>query len=221
MTGTVPVPAVQSCWGHPALAQGGDSQCFQLLWVPSGPTLALGICAPCAPCAPRAPCALGMLWLPCPAPAPADWGSRCWELLSGCYWGFPSLLCPPWALPAPLGPGSLSPGAAIPQLWASPVVVLGWLCLVTSCVTPLILVLEFSLCPRPRKPEGSLRVLSWITPPWNDPSSQGWLSWKILLFLFCLSQKHRGDSGLGAGEGLGQGCEPKKLLGSRNFTVFL
>lgn len=47
----------QQCWEHPALAQGGDSQCLQLLSVPSGPTLALGTCG--------ATCALGMLWLPC------------------------------------------------------------------------------------------------------------------------------------------------------------
>lgn len=55
-----------------------------------------------------------------------------------------------------------------------------------------------------------------------SPNSQGWLLWKILLFwLFCLSQKHREDEGLGAGESLGQSCEPKILLGSRNYTVFL
>lgn len=39
----------QQCWEHPALAQGGDSWCLQLLCVPSGPTLALGTCGTCAP----------------------------------------------------------------------------------------------------------------------------------------------------------------------------
>lgn len=67
VTGTV--PAVQSCWGHPALAQGGDSQCFQFLRVPSGPILALGTCGTCGICA------LGMLQLPCPTPGPAE----CWQ----------------------------------------------------------------------------------------------------------------------------------------------
>lgn len=186
-----------------------------MLPAPLGPFRAhrgLGTCAPCAPCA------LGMLWFPCPAPGPADWDSQCWELLSGSWWGFPSLLGPSLQSLAqgPVPRSCRSPGCGLLLS-----LVLRWLCLVTSCGTPWILVLELSLCSRPWKPEGSLCVLSWRTPPWNDPSSQGELVWKILLFLFCLSQKHRGDSGLGAGEGLGQGCEPKMLLGSRNFTVFL
>lgn len=71
------------------------------------------------------------------------------------------------------------------------------------------------------EPEDSPCVLSWITPPRSYPSSQEWLLWKILLFLFCLSQKHREKKGSGAGEGLGQGYEPEILLGSRNYSVFV
>lgn len=74
---------------------------------------------------------------PCPAPAPADWDSQCWELLSGCCWGFPSLLSPPWALPsllsraaAPLSPGatcSAWPRVTVPRScsWSCPPRVLG------------------------------------------------------------------------------------------------
>lgn len=102
-----PSPSSAELLGTPSPGSGRGQPMLPAPLSPFRAHLGTGICAPCAPCAPR------MLWPPCPAPAPADWDSQCWELLSGCCWGLPSLLSPLWALPSLLSRAGapLSPGA--------------------------------------------------------------------------------------------------------------